>query len=127
MMKKQNNKQVTKDDLIRMKAYKRYEEAVANAEKNARTDSKRGDVGSISDFTIHDKDEYALYSTFLRRKEVYKDIFTDVQWDKMEASVNLYEMNGCQSVKVDNEDFNVIDSLVNESEIAEIAKKLGKR
>lgn len=126
-MKKQNNRQVTKDDLIRMKAYKKYEEAVANAEKNARNDSHRGNAKDISDFTIHDKDEYTLYNTFLRRKEVYKDIFTEEQWDKMEASIRLYEMNGCQSVKVDNKDYSVIDSLVNESEIAEIAKKLGKR
>ena len=126
-MKKQNNRQVTKDDLIRMKAYQKFEEVVANAEKNARTDTKRGNAKDISDFTIHDKDEYTLYSTFLRRKEVYGDIFTEEQWDKMEASVMLYEMNGCQTVKVDNEDYSVIDSLVNESEIAEIAKKLGKR
>ena len=127
-MKKQNSKQVTKEDLRSLKAYIKYEQIVANAEANAKTDYYRGLANTKAmDCTIYSKEDYELFSVFVRNKSIFLDIFTAEQWQALESGVKLYEMNGYQTVKVNNEDFNVIDSLANEAEIAEIAKKLGKR
>lgn len=128
MMSKKQNKQVTKDDLRQMKAYLEFLQIADRAEVNRKTDrySYLADTKKM-DCTIYSKEDYELFSVFVRNKGILQDIFTNEQWQSLEASVKLYELNGNQTVKVNEEQYNIIDSLADEAKIAEIAKKLGKK
>lgn len=126
-MKKQN-KNVTRDDLKQMKAYLRFLQVAEEAEANRRTDkySYLADTKKM-DCTIYSKEDYELFSVFVRNKGIFQDMFTNEQWQSLESGVKLYEMNGNQTVKVNEEQYNIIDSLASEATIADIAKKLGKK
>lgn len=128
MMSKKQSKQVTKDDLRQMKAYLEFLQIADRAEVNRKTDrySYLADTKKM-DCTIYSKEDYELFSVFVRNKGILQDIFTDEQWQKLEDGIKLYEMNGHQVVKVNEQQYNVIDSLASEEAIADIAKKLGKK
>lgn len=128
MKKQNNNKQVTKDDLRQMKAYLEFLQIADRAEVNRKTDrySYLADTKKM-DCNIYSKEDYELFSVFVRNKGILQDIFTDEQWQKLESGIKLYEMNGNQTVKVNEEQYNIIDSLADEATIADIAKKLGKK
>ena len=128
MSKKQSNNQVTKEDLRQMKAYLNFLQVAERAEVNGKTDKYRhlADTKQM-DCTIYSKEDYELFCVFVRNKGIMQEIFTEEQWEKLEAGIKLYEMNGNQVVKVKDESFDIIDSLASEEAIADIAKKIGKR
>lgn len=128
MMSKKPNKQVTKEDLKQMKAYLNFLQVAERAESNRKTDKYSYEANTKEmDCTIYSKEDYELFCVFVRNKRIMQDIFTEEQWQKLEAGIKLYEMNGNQVVKINEEQYNIIDSLASEDEIAEIAKKIGKK
>lgn len=126
-MKKQN-KQITREELRQIKAYNKFEHTANKAEIDRRTDkySHLADIRNM-DCTIYSEDDYLLFKMFTENKELFKDMYTEEQWKSLEAGVKLYELNGHQTIKVNDDNYDIVDSLASESVIAEISKKIGKK
>ena len=128
MTKKQNKQQITREELRQMKAYIKFEQIANKAEIDRRTDkySHLADIRNM-DCTICSEDDYLLFKMFVENKELFSDMYSPEQWKTLEAGVKLYEMNGYQTIKVNEEHYDIVDSLASESVIAEISKKIGKK
>ena len=128
MTKKQNKQQITREELRQMKAYIKFEQIANKAEIDRRTDkySHLADIRNM-DCTICSEDDYLLFKMFIENKELFSDMYSPEQWKTLEAGVKLYEMNGYQTIKVNEEHYDIVDSLASESVIAEISKKIGKK
>ena len=128
MTKKQNKQQITREELRQMKAYIKFEQTANKAEIDRRTDkySHLADIRNM-DCTICSEDDYLLFKMFIENKELFSDMYSPEQWKTLEAGVKLYEMNGYQTIKVNEEHYDIVDSLASESVIAEISKKIGKK
>ena len=128
MTKKQNKQQITREELRQMKAYIKFEQTANKAEIDRRTDkySHLADIRNM-DCTICSEDYYLLFKMFIENKELFSDMYSPEQWKTLEAGVKLYEMNGYQTIKVNEEHYDIVDSLASESVIAEISKKIGKK
>ena len=128
MTKKQNKQQITREELRQMKAYIKFEQTANKAEIDRRTDkySHLADIRNM-DCTICSEDDYLLFKMFIENKELFSDMYSPEQWKSLEAGVKLYEMNGYQTIKVNEEHYDIVDSLASESVIAEISKKIGKK
>lgn len=127
-MKKQNKQQITREELRQMKAYIKFEQTANKAAIDRRTDkySHLADIRNM-DCTICSEDDYLLFKMFIENKELFKDMYSPEQWKTLEAGVKLYEMNGYQTIKVNDDHYDIVDSLASESVIAEISKKIGKK
>ena len=128
MTKKQNKQQITREELRQMKAYIKFEQIANKAEIDRRTDKYNhlADIRNM-DCTICSEDDYLLFKMFIENKELFSDMYSPEQWKTLEAGVKLYEMNGYQTIKVNEEHYDIVDSLASESVIAEISKKIGKK
>ena len=128
MTKKQNKQQITREELRQMKAYIKFEQIANKAEIDRRTDkySHLADIRNM-DCTICSEDDYLLFKMFIENKDIFSDMYSPEQWKTLEAGVKLYEMNGYQTIKVNEEHYDIVDSLASESVIAEISKKIGKK
>ena len=128
MTKKQNKQQITREELRQMKAYIKFEQTANKAEIDRRTDkySHLADIRNM-DCTICSEDDYLLFKMFIENKELFSDMYSPEQWKTLEAGVKLYEMNGYQTIKINEEHYDIVDSLASESVIAEISKKIGKK
>ena len=126
-MKKQSNS-VTRDELRQIKAYLKFQQVEEEAEINRRTDrySHMADTRRM-DCTICNDADYELFSAYVRNKALFQDMFTAEQWEAIESGIKLYELNGHQKLVVNEEQYDIVDSLASESAIAEIAKKIGKK
>ena len=126
-MKKQSNS-VTREELRQIKAYLKFQQVEEEAEINRRTDrySHMADTRRM-DCTICNDDDYERLSAYVRNKALFQDMFTEEQWEAIESGIKLYELNGHQKLVVNEEQFDIVDSLASESAIAEIAKKIGKK
>ena len=128
MTKKQSKQQITREELRQMKAYIKFEQIANKAEIDRRTDKYNhlADIRNM-DCTICSEDDYLLFKMFIENKELFSDMYSPEQWKTLEAGVKLYEMNGYQTIKVNEEHYDIVDSLASESVIAEISKKIGKK
>ena len=128
MTKKQNKQQITREELRQMKAYIKFEQIANKAEIDRRTDkySHLADIRNM-DCTICSEDDYLLFKMFVENKELFSDMYSPEQWKTIEAGVKLFEMNGHQTIKVNDDHYDIVDSLASESVIAEISKKIGKK
>ena len=128
MTKKQNKQQITREELRQMKAYIKFEQIANKAEIDRRTDkySHLADIRNM-DCTICSEDDYLLFKMFIENKELFSDMYSPEQWKSLEAGVKLFEMNGYQTIKVNDDHYDIVDSLASESVIAEISKKIGKK
>ena len=128
MTKKQNKQQITREELRQMKAYIKFEQTANKAEIDRRTDkySHLADIRNM-DCTICSEDDYLLFKMLVENKELFSDMYSPEQWKSLEAGVKLYEMNGYQTIKVNDDHYDIVDSLASESVIAEISKKIGKK
>ena len=128
MTKKQNKQQITREELRQMKAYIKFEQTANKAAIDRRTDkySHLADIRNM-DCTICSEDDYLLFKMFIENKELFSDMYSPEQWKTLEAGVKLYEMNGYQTIKVNDDHYDIVDSLASESVIAEISKKIGKK
>ena len=128
MTKKQNKQQITREELRQMKAYIKFEQTANKAAIDRRTDkySHLADIRNM-DCTICSEGDYLLFKMFIENKELFSDMYSPEQWKTLEAGVKLYEMNGYQTIKVNEEHYDIVDSLASESVIAEISKKIGKK
>ena len=128
MTKKQNKQQITREELRQMKAYIKFEQTANKAAIDRRTDkySHLADIRNM-DCTICSEDDYLLFKMLVENKELFSDMYSPEQWKTLEAGVKLYEMNGYQTIKVNEEHYDIVDSLASESVIAEISKKIGKK
>ena len=128
MTKKQSKQQITREELRQMKAYIKFEQIANKAEIDRRTDKYNhlADIRNM-DCTICSEDDYLLFKMFIENKELFSDMYSPEQWKTLEAGVKLYEMNGYQTIKVNDDHYDIVDSLASESVIAEISKKIGKK
>ena len=128
MTKKQNKQQITREELRQMKAYIKFEQTANKAEIDRRTDkySHLADIRNM-DCTICSEDDYLLFKMLVENKDIFSDMYSPEQWKTLEAGVKLFEMNGHQTIKVNEEQYDIVDSLASESVIAEISKKIGKK
>ena len=128
MTKKQNKQQITREELRQIKAYIKFEQTANKAEIDRRTDkySHLADIRNM-DCTICSEDDYLLFKMFIENKELFSDMYSPEQWKSLEAGVKLFEMNGYQTIKVNDDHYDIVDSLASESVIAEISKKIGKK
>ena len=128
MTKKQSKQQITREELRQMKAYIKFEQTANKAAIDRRTDkySHLADIRNM-DCTICSEDDYLLFKMLIENKELFSDMYSPEQWKTLEAGVKLYEMNGYQTIKVNEEHYDIVDSLASESVIAEISKKIGKK
>ena len=128
MTKKQNKQQITREELRQIKAYIKFEQTANKAAIDRRTDkySHLADIRNM-DCTICSEDDYLLFKMFVENKELFSDMYSPEQWKSLEAGVKLYEMNGYQTIKVNEEHYDIVDSLASEATIAEISKKIGKK
>ena len=128
MTKKQSKQQITREELRQMKAYIKFEQTANKADIDRRTDkySHLADIRNM-DCTICSEDDYLLFKMLVENKELFSDMYSPEQWKSLEAGVKLFEMNGHQTIKVNEEQYDIVDSLASESVIAEISKKIGKK
>ena len=128
MTKKQNKQQITREELRQMKAYIKFEQTANKAEIDRRTDkySHLADIRNM-DCTICSEDDYLLFKMLVENKDIFSDMYSTEQWKSLEAGVKLFEMNGYQTIKVNDDHYDIVDSLASESVIAEISKKIGKK
>ena len=128
MMTKKQSKQVSREDLRQMKAYIKFEQTANKAAIDRRTDkySHLADIRNM-DCTICSEDDYLLFKMLVENKDIFSDMYSPEQWKSLEAGVKLFEMNGHQTIKVNEEQYDIVDSLASESVIAEISKKIGKK
>ena len=128
MTKKQNKQQITREELRQMKAYIKFEQTANKAAIDRRTDkySHLADIRNM-DCTICSEDDYLLFKMLVENKDIFSDMYSPEQWKTLEAGVKLYEMNGYQTIKVNDDHYDIVDSLASESVIAEISKKIGKK
>ena len=128
MTKKQSKQQITREELRQMKAYIKFEQTANKAEIDRRTDkySHLADIRNM-DCTICSEDDYLLFKMLVENKDIFSDMYSPEQWKSLEAGVKLFEMNGHQTIKVNEEQYDIVDSLASESIIAEISKKIGKK
>ena len=128
MTKKQNKQQITREELRQMKAYIKFEQTANKAAIDRRTDkySHLADIRNM-DCTICSEGDYLLFKMLVENKDIFSDMYSPEQWKTLEAGVKLYEMNGYQTIKVNEEHYDIVDSLASESVIAEISKKIGKK
>lgn len=126
-MKKQSNS-VTREELRQIKAYIKFEQIANKAEIDKKTDKYRylADTRRM-DCTIYSEDDYLLFKMLVENKDIFSDMYSPEQWKSLEAGVKLYEMNGHQTIKINEEQYDIVDSLASESVIAEISKKIGKK
>ena len=127
-MKKQNKQQITREELRQMKAYIKFEQTANKAEIDRRTDkySHLADIRNM-DCNIYSEGDYLLFKMLVENKDIFSDMYSPEQWKALEAGVKLYEMNGYQTIKVNDDHYDIVDSLASESVIAEISKKIGKK
>ena len=128
MTKKQNKQQITREELRQMKAYIKFEQTANKAAIDRRTDkySHLADIRNM-DCTICSEDDYLLFKMLVENKDIFSDMYSPEQWKTLEAGVKLFEMNGYQTIKVNDDHYDIVDSLASESVIAEISKKIGKK
>ena len=128
MTKKQNKQQITREELRQIKAYIKFEQTANKAEIDRRTDkySHLADTRRM-DCNIYSEGDYLLFKMLVENKELFSDMYSPEQWKSLEAGVKLYEMNGYQTIKVNDDHYDIVDSLASESVIAEISKKIGKK
>ena len=128
MTKKQNKQQITREELRQMKAYIKFEQTANKAAIDRRTDkySHLADIRNM-DCTICSEDDYLLFKMLVENKELFSDMYSPEQWKTLEAGVKLFEMNGYQTIKINDDHYDIVDSLASESVIAEISKKIGKK
>ena len=128
MTKKQSKQQITREELRQMKAYIKFEQTANKAAIDRRTDkySHLADIRNM-DCTICSEDDYLLFKMLVENKDIFSDMYSPEQWKTLEAGVKLYEMNGYQTIKVNDDHYDIVDSLASESVIAEISKKIGKK
>ena len=128
MTKKQNKQQITREELRQIKAYIKFEQTANKAEIDRRTDkySHLADIRNM-DCNIYSEGDYLLFKMLVENKELFSDMYSPEQWKALEAGVKLYEMNGYQTIKVNDDHYDIVDSLASESVIAEISKKIGKK
>ena len=128
MTKKQSKQQITREELRQIKAYIKFEQTANKAEIDRRTDkySHLADIRNM-DCNIYSEGDYLLFKMLVENKDIFSDMYSPEQWKALEAGVKLYEMNGYQTIKVNDDHYDIVDSLASESVIAEISKKIGKK
>ena len=128
MTKKQNKQQITREELRQIKAYIKFEQTANKAAIDRRTDkySHLADIRNM-DCNIYSEGDYLLFKMLVENKELFSDMYSPEQWKTIEAGVKLYEMNGYQTIKINDDHYDIVDSLASESVIAEISKKIGKK
>ena len=128
MTKKQNKQQITREELRQMKAFIKFEQTANKAEIDRRTDkySHLADIRNM-DCNIYSEGDYLLFKMLVENKDIFSDMYSPEQWKTLEAGVKLYEMNGYQTIKINDDHYDIVDSLASESVIAEISKKIGKK
>lgn len=126
-MKKQN-KQITREELRQIKAYNKFEHTANKADIDKKTDKYRylADTKQM-DCNIYSEGDYLLFKMLVENKELFSDMYSPEQWKALEAGVKLFEMNGYQTIKVNDDHYDIVDSLASEATIAEISKKIGKK
>ena len=104
MTKKQNKQQITREELRQMKAYIKFEQTANKAEIDRRTDkySHLADTRRM-DCNIYSEGDYLLFKMLVENKELFSDMYSPAQWKALEAGVKLYEMNGYQTIKVNDD------------------------
>ena len=63
----------------------------------------------------------------LRNRDIFNDIYTENEWKTIEAAIGLYNHAGKQTIVIDNEEYDVVDSIANDDLIKELSNKLGRK
>ena len=122
------SKKLTRQELKALQALHYCEEVFQRAEVNMKTDPAYGKQQyELGDLVITDEDNYRFYSVMLRNRDIFNDIYTENEWKTIEAAIGLYNHAGKQTIVIDNEEYDVVDSIANDDLIKELSKKLGRK